>query len=180
MTMSNADAVNEEDASPIDDESLVTDATGHSALESADEIETPRGDDVTFLVVTCQSVTFDLGEPSPLMHLMEADVPYRNISIPIALSDAQALYNALAIIEGRRPGTHELTSSILRQLRADVIAARIVRVEHGVYYAELDLMTPHGRERFDCRTSDAVILALRQAVPAPILCAEEVLDSAYS
>ena len=50
-----------------------------------------------------------------------------------------------------------------------------MRFEDGVYYAELDLMTPKGHEIFDCRTSDAITLALRQSVPAPILCAEEVL-----
>jgi bifunctional DNase/RNase len=41
------------------------------------------------------------------------------------------------------------------------------------------VMTPRGREQFDCRTSDAFILALRQAVPAPILCAEEVIQSFF-
>jgi bifunctional DNase/RNase len=33
---------------------------------------------------------------------------------------------------------------------------------------------------FDCRTSDALILALRQKVQAPVLCAEEVLLDLYA
>ncbi len=138
------------------------------------------GHDIKFLVMTVESVTFDLSESAPRAHLMEAEMPFRNLSIPIALPEAHALYNAMFGIEGRRPSTHELTSAILRQLQADVIAARILRHEEGVYYAELDVMTPRGRERFDCRTSDALILALRQQVPAPVLCAEEVLDNLYS
>lgn len=132
-----------------------------------------------FRVVHAESVSFELGDASPHVHLMEADAPYRNLSVPIALAEAQALHGALHGVAGRRPGTHELASEVIARLRADIIAARIVRIESGVYVAELDLMTPQGREVFDCRTSDAIILALRQSVPAPILCADEVLASAY-
>jgi len=73
-----------------------------------------------------------------------------------------------------------LMTSILTRLQADVIAARIVRYEGGVFYSELDLMTPKGREVFDCRTSDALALALRQKANAPILCSEEVLRAYYA
>jgi len=41
-------------------------------------------------------------------------------------------------------------------------------------------MTPRGREIFDCRTSDALILATRQGVRAPVLCAESVLQAFYA
>ncbi|HUX03337.1 MAG TPA: bifunctional nuclease family protein [Acidimicrobiales bacterium] len=142
------------------------------------DVPTPSEYDVTYRVMTVESVTFDLGDASPQAHLMEAEMPYRYLSIPIALPEAQALHNALFATAGRRPGTHELASNILARLASDIIAARIVRYEDGVYYGELDLMTPRGRERFDCRTSDALILALRQGVPAPVLCAEDVLEGA--
>jgi len=137
--------------------------------------------DVTtvFLVMNLESVTFDLGDASPQVHLMEAEAPFRHLSVSIALPEAQALHAALHGVVGRRPGTHELTSAILRQLRADIIAVRIVRYDEGVFYGELDVMTPHGREQFDCRTSDGFILATRQAVPAPILCAEAVLQAFF-
>ncbi len=130
----------------------------------------------TFRVVHVESVLFDLADASPVVHLMEAEAPYRSVSIPIALGDATALHAALFNRAGRRPSTHELFSSVLGQLQTDVIAAKIVRREGGVYYGELDLMTPRGREVFDCRTSDALILALRQAVVAPILCLESILE----
>jgi len=32
----------------------------------------------------------------------------------------------------------------------------------------------------DCRTSDALTMALRQQVPAPILCSDEVLERYYA
>ena len=130
----------------------------------------------TFRVVHVESVLFDLADASPVVHLMEAEAPYRSVSIPIALADATALHAALFNRAGRRPSTHELFSSVLGQLQTDVIAAKIVRYEAGVYYGELDLMSPRGREVVDCRTSDALILALRQAVVAPILCLESILE----
>lgn len=140
-----------------------------------DEPAATTPDETVFRVMTVESVFYDLNDASPQLQLMEADDPYRNLSIPIALPDAYALHNAMHGIAGKRPSTHELTSTILNELRSDIIAARIVRFEQGVFYAELDVMTARGRERFDCRTSDALILALRQKIPAPILCDEAVL-----
>lgn len=140
----------------------------------------PGPDDVVYRVMTAESVTYELSDASPQVHLMEAESPFRNISVPIALPEAYALHHAMQGVAGRRPSTHELASAIVARLQADIIAARIVRYADGVFYAELDLMTTRGREQFDCRTSDAIILALRQGVPAPILCAEEVLAAFYS
>lgn len=142
--------------------------------------EAPVVEDATvFRVMNVESVVFELGDASPQVHLMENEAPYRHLSVPIALAEAQALWGALNRVTGRRPSTHELTTAILRRMQADIIAVRVLRVENGVFYATLDLMTPRGREEFDCRTSDGFILALRQTVVAPILCAEEVLASFY-
>ena len=143
--------------------------------ESVIEAPTP----VKFFVMTIGSVTFDLVNSTPEVHLTEDDHPYRSISIPIALPEAQSLESALKKIKGRRPSTHELFTDVLGQVNVDVIAARIVTLENGVFYSELDLMSPKGRIVLDCRTSDALILASRQAVPAPILCAESILKQFY-
>jgi bifunctional DNase/RNase len=136
--------------------------------------------DVPFRVMHFESVLYDLTDPSPMIYLLEAESPFRYLVVPIALPEAIALQHAHSAIEGRRPATNELMTTILTRLQAEVIAARIVRYEGGVFYAELDLMTPKGREVFDCRTSDAIILALRQKVNAPILCSEEVLQKYYA
>ena len=141
----------------------------------ATETSPPAPEEIVYKVMSIESVLFDLGDVSPQVHLMEADLPYRYLSIPIALAEAQALHNAMNGIAGRRPGTHELLAEMLNRLRADVVSARIVRFDAGVFYAELDVMTPSGREVFDCRTSDALIIAQRQKVPSPILCNEEIL-----
>jgi len=135
--------------------------------------------DVAFRVMRLESVIYELADPSPTAHLVEAESPFRYLVVPVALPDAIALEHALNRVEGRRPTTHELMSEVLTRLQAEVIAARIVRHEGGVFYSELDLMTPRGREVFDCRTSDAIALALRQGAPAPVLCSEEVLAAYY-
>src|SRR5665213_385778 len=149
--------------------------------EMVDDVSVTTGaNDVMFRVMHLESVLYDLTDASPMIHLLEAESPFRYLVIPVALSDAIALQNAHGAIEGRRPSTHELMTTVLTRLQGEVIAARIVRYEGGVFYAELDLMTPRGREIFDCRTSDALSMALRQSVPAPILCSDDVLESYYT
>jgi hypothetical protein len=74
--------------------------------------------------------------------------------------------------------THELFMQVLQQARIDVIALRLVGRDEGNLLAELDLMTPAGRVRVDCRPSDGIVLALRMPVPAPILVDERLLDEA--
>jgi bifunctional DNase/RNase len=150
------------------------------AAPAGEAIEEADADALTFNVMSIESVLFDLSDSSPLVHLIEEETPYRYLAIPIALPEALALHNALDRIDGRRPGTHEVMSEVLRRLNADIVAARITRYDGGVFYAELDLMTPRGREVFDCRTSDALILATRQGVRAPVLCAESVLQDFFA
>lgn len=159
--------------SPSTEESTPTGASEGS-------FEAPNSPAVAFHVMHLDSVLYDLTDPSPMVHLLEAEAPYRFIVIPMALPDAIALHHAHGAIESRRPSTHELMTTILTRLQAEVIAARIVRYDGGIFYAELDLMTPKGQEIFDCRTSDALSMALRQSVPAPILCSEEVLEAYYA
>ena len=130
------------------------------------------------VVVTVESVTYDLGEAAPVVRLLEAEAPYRSLEVPIALPEAIALANALENRVGRRPSTHELFTTVLGELRGEIVAARIARVDNGVFFGELVLMTPRGRRVIDCRVSDALILALRQPVVSPVLCEADVLSAA--
>ncbi len=167
---SDDDVVSDERNTALEELAAESDELSYGTEPAAGEVYT------NFRVMHVESILYDLGDASPLVHLMEAESPYRYLAIPVALADAIALHHANESIEGRRPSTSELTMTILTRLQAEIIAARIVRYEDGVFYAELDLMTPKGHEIFDCRTSDALTLALRQRVPAPILCAEDVLS----
>jgi bifunctional DNase/RNase len=172
-----SDVPSEDALSAVVPEAVTVDPTSDEIVEPTPDIDP---DTVSFSVMSIESVLYDLSDSSPLVHLIEEETPYRYIAMPIALPEAVALHNALDKIDGRRPGTHEVIAEILRRLQADVVAARIVRYENGVFFAELDLMTPRGHEIFDCRTSDALILAARQSVRAPVLCAESVLQAFYA
>jgi bifunctional DNase/RNase len=141
-----------------------------------DEVTTPDLHDVVFRVVQVEEVAYDFWSASAAVVLREAEGVRRVLSLPVALNDATAIHQAWQHVAGRRPATNELVVFILQELQADVIAARIVRMDAGVYYGELDLMTKQGRRVFDCRPSDAIALALRQVVPAPLLVAEELLN----
>ncbi len=130
---------------------------------------------VSFRVVQVAHVLHDFGVSTSSVVLREAEGARREISIPVAMPDATTIYQAWHHLAGRRPSSNELTGLILQEVHADVIAARIVRFEGGVFFAELDLMTTRGRRVFDCRPSDAIAVALRQGVQAPLLVAEDVL-----
>ncbi len=130
-----------------------------------------------FRVVQVADVIYDFGLATPFVVLIEAEGQRRELRLPVALADATAIHHAWRHVVGLRPTTNELTMFILQELRADVVATRVVRYEAGVYYAQLDVMTASGRRVFDSRPSDAIALALRQSVPAPLLVAEGVLSA---
>ncbi len=100
----------------------------------------------------------------------------RALVFPVGLPEGTAMAQALRRMDSRRPMTHELFMQVLQQARIDVIALRLVGRDEGNLLAELDLMTPGGRVRVDCRPSDGIVLALRMPVPAPILADERLLD----
>jgi bifunctional DNase/RNase len=138
---------------------------------------TPAPAGATFRVMDVDDVTLDLPSQYPAVTLVEAEPPMRELVFPVGLPEGTALAQALRRLEGRRPMTHELFTRVLQRAHIDVIAVRLVGREEGNLLAELDLMTPGGRERVDCRPSDGVVLALRMPVPAPILVDERLLES---
>ena len=142
---------------------------------SDDSMLSPVSSGDVFRVVQVADVIYDFDLATPVVVLVEAEGQRRELRLPVALADATTIHHARRHMVGFRPTTNELTMFILQELRADVVATRVVRYEAGVYYAELDVMTASGRRVFDARPSDAIALALRQSVPAPLLVAEGVL-----
>jgi len=130
----------------------------------------------TFRVMDVDDVALDLPAQYPMVTLLESEPPRRELVFPVGLPEGTALALALRRMESRRPMTHELFIRVLQQARIDVIAVRLVGREEGTLLAELDLMTPNGRERADCRPSDGIVLALRMPVPSPILVDERLLE----
>jgi hypothetical protein len=122
-------------------------------------------------------VSLDLPSPYPSVTLVETEPPMRSLVFPIGLAEGSTLALALRGMASPRPLTHELFADVLRRGRMDVIAVRLIGRLNGNYLAELDLMATHGRERVPCRPSDALVLALRQPVPAPVLVDERLLEA---
>jgi bifunctional DNase/RNase len=145
-------------------------------VEPATTTEAEHGGFAVFRVVDVQDVVLDLPSQYPAVTLAESEPPMRVLVFPVGLPEGTAMAQALRRMEGRRPMTHELFVQVLQRARIDVIAVRLVGREEGNLLAELDLMTPAGREVLVCRPSDGIVLALRMPVPAPILVDERLLD----
>jgi uncharacterized protein len=130
----------------------------------------------SFRVMDIDDVSLDLPSQYPAVTLVETEPPMRTLVFPVGLPEGTAMAQAWRRRETRRPMTHELFMQVLQRARVDVIAVRLIGREEGTLLAELDLMTPGGRERVDCRPSDGIVLALRMPVPAPILVDERLLE----
>lgn len=135
---------------------------------------TPAG--ASFRVMHVEDVSLDLPAPYPSVTLVESEPPMRALVFPVGLPEGTALAQALRRVPGRRPMTHELFMQVLQRAHIDVVSVRLTGREEGNLLAELDLMTPSGRELIDCRPSDGLVLALRMPVPAPVLVDERLLE----
>lgn len=135
---------------------------------------TPIG--ASFRVMAVEDVSLDLPAAYPSVTLVETEPPMRALVFPVGLPEGTAMAQALRRIPGRRPMTHELFMQVLQRAHIDVVSLRLTGREEGNLLAELDLMTPAGRELIDCRPSDGLVLALRMPVTAPILVDERLLE----
>ena len=130
----------------------------------------------SFRVMAVEDVSLDLPAQFPSVTLVETEAPIRTLVFPVGLPEGTAMSQALRRIPGRRPMTHELFMHVLQRAHIDVVSVRLIGREEGNLLAELDLMTPTGRELIDCRPSDGLVLALRMPVPAPVLVDERLLE----
>lgn len=123
------------------------------------------------LLRVAEVVAVDVQLPSqfPLVTIQETEPPFRQLIMPIGMTEGVSLSHALHKVEAPRPLTHDLFTTVLQRLSVDVAAVRIVGRWQGNYLAELHLMTPGGADTVPCRPSDALALAVRQPVPAPVL-----------
>jgi bifunctional DNase/RNase len=131
-----------------------------------------------FRVMDVEDVILDLPAQYPAVTLVEAESPGRTLVFPVGMPEGTAMAQAMRRMDSRRPMTHELFMQVMQRVRIDVIAVRLIGRDEGNLLAELDLMTPAGREQVDCRPSDGIVLALRMPVPAPILVDQRLLDYA--
>jgi len=129
-----------------------------------------------FRVMEILSVRVDLPDAYPLLTLQESEAPLRQLVFPVGMAEGIAIASALRRLGAPRPMTHDLFTTVLRRFGIDVVAVRLVGRSAATYLAELDLMGQRGREVVPCRPTDGITLALRQAVPAPVLADERLFD----
>ncbi len=149
----------------------MSDTTPVAAPEGAPPAAGPE-----FRTAVVASVTLDLPSQHPSVVLRELESPRRQLTFPLALPDAVTLAHALRRIPTPRPLTHELMAEVLARFDVDLVAVRMVGRQGAVLFAELDLRGRSGRSVHSCRPSDALTLALRQAVPAPVLIDVRLLE----
>lgn len=130
-----------------------------------------------FSVVCVTGIEVELPAPHAVVVLAEVDEPHRSLAIPLGLPEATGLAHAWRGRPTPRPLTHELFADVLVRLGASVEVVRLLGRRAGVVLAELELSSPRGYERVPCRPSDALTLAIRQRVPAPVLVDPRLFDA---
>jgi hypothetical protein len=122
-------------------------------------------------------VNVTLPSQFPTVVLRETEAPRRQLSFAVGMQDGVGLSHALRRIPTPRPLTHELVTDVLSGFDIDVVAIRIVGRQGKTYFAELDLRGRTGRNVYSCRPTDALAIALHQAVPVPILIDSRLFDA---
>ncbi|MDA8296085.1 MAG: bifunctional nuclease family protein [Actinomycetota bacterium] len=170
----------------LEEEAALTaerDAAGEFAAEGleepfADNAWEAEPNPVPYVLLRYVDVVMVLPSQNPVLILEEAALPGRELRIPIGLAEGVAISYAARKLQTPKPLTHELVIDLLESFALTIDAVRITEVEGASYRAELVCSGPPGRCTLACRPSDAVALALRQRLVAPILAAPEVLEIA--
>ncbi len=89
------------------------------------------------------------------------------LRLPIIIGESEAQSIAIAIegIESRRPLTHDLFKSFAESFDIYITAAVINRFKEGIFYSELHCVKDGEISVIDCRTSDAIAIAIRFKCP---------------
>ncbi len=126
--------------------------------------------------VSVASVHVDLPDTHATVVLQEIEPPYREVVIPIGLPEGAAIAHAWRGIESPRPLTHDLFTSVLKELAVSLEVVEVTAVEHRTYLAQITLVSGSSTRVLPCRPSDGLALALRQALPVPIMVDEDLLS----
>ena len=117
-------------------------------------------------------VRIEMPSNQPIVLLKEVD-GIRYIPIWVGAVEASAIAFAQQGLVPTRPLTHDLFTSVLHILDAQVQRVEITDLIDGVFYAELHLA---GGRTISARPSDALALALRAS--APISASESLFSKA--
>jgi uncharacterized protein len=133
-------------------------------------------DPETWRLAVVAGVRMDLPGDYPVVLVHEAVSPWRELAIPVAMADGNAIAYGWRALTTPRPLTHALFTDVLERHNIQLEAVRITARRGQSYFAELDTVGPRGRQIIPCRPSDALALVLRQRIPTPVLVADWVFD----
>ncbi|MEO7994776.1 MAG: bifunctional nuclease family protein [bacterium] len=121
------------------------------------------------------SIMYDLSAKSPVVILKEEDGD-RYLMILIGVPEAGAIESGIKKKRVSRPMTHDLITSILREMAVTVSQVQINKIEDHTFYANILIDDDGSTLEIDARPSDAIAIALREE--APIMVHEDILNDA--
>lgn len=90
----------------------------------------------------------------------------RSFPIVIGLPEASAIERALSGVPIKRPQTHDLLASVIRQLGGTLESVTVTDLADSTFFATLDVRRSDGELLgIDCRPSDAIALGVAGEVP---------------
>ena len=118
-------------------------------------------------------ISFDVIGKQPIILLKTADAN-KFLHIWIGHQEAASILMKLQGTELPRPMTHDLMSSIISRLEAEVVKVTVTELRENTFYALLTLRLASGDVDVDSRPSDALALAVR--TNAPIYADEQLIE----
>lgn len=118
-------------------------------------------------------ISFDVIGKQPIILLKTADAN-KFLPIWIGHQEAAAILIKLQGTDLPRPMTHDLMSSIIGHLSAEVMKVTVTELRENTFYALLTLRLDSGEIEVDSRPSDALALAVR--TNAPIFANEQLIE----
>jgi bifunctional DNase/RNase len=118
-------------------------------------------------------VSFDLVGKQPIVLLKTAE-GNKYLPIWIGHPEAAAILMKLQGASTPRPLTHDLVTSMLEQLDAQVTRIVVTELRENTFYATITVQQNGSEIEIDSRPSDAIALAVR--AEAPIFAADRVIE----
>lgn len=109
-------------------------------------------------------ISFDVVGKQPII-LLKTTEANKFLPIWIGHQEAAAILMKLQGTELPRPMTHDLMTSILTRLNAEVLKVTVTELRENTFYALLTLRLDSGEIEVDSRPSDALALAVRTNAP---------------
>jgi bifunctional DNase/RNase len=120
-------------------------------------------------------IRIELPTNTPILLLREHDGD-RYLPIWINTPEATAIALAHDGIRPERPLTHDLVTSLIEELGAQVSEVIVTELRGGTFYADLRLKVGDDIHSISSRPSDAVAIAVR--TDAPVFASRDLLDEA--